>query len=77
MFTLALKWFFLAAAAGLTLSTLLGIYMAFKFNRNRALVWGLLFLGTATPVALIAMMAFGEQLLGHEIWHRLGASLIR
>jgi uncharacterized iron-regulated membrane protein len=77
VFTLALKWFFLAAAAGLTFSTLLGIYMAFKFNRSRALVCGLLFLGTATPVVLIAMMAFGEQLLGGEIWHRLGANLIR
>jgi hypothetical protein len=55
--TLALKWFFLATAVGLFFSTLLGIYMAFKFNRSRALVWGLLFLGTAIPAALIAMMA--------------------
>lgn len=77
VFTLALKWFFLAAAVGLTFSTLLGIFMAFQFNRSRALVWGLLLLGTATPVVLVAMMAFGERLLGGEIWHRLGASLIR
>ena len=55
-FTLALKWFFLATAVGLISSTLLGIYMAFKFNRNRVLVAGVLFLGTAIPVALIAMM---------------------
>ncbi len=55
-FTLALKCFFLAAAVGLIFSTLLGIYMAFKFNRSRALVWGLLFLGTAIPLALLAMM---------------------
>jgi hypothetical protein len=55
--TLALKWFFLATAVGLTSSTMLGIYMAFKYNRSRALVWGLLLLGTAIPVALIAMMA--------------------
>jgi ABC-type dipeptide/oligopeptide/nickel transport system permease component len=52
-----LKGFFLATAVGLILSTLLGIYMAFKFNRSRAMVWGLLLLGTAIPVALIAMMA--------------------
>jgi hypothetical protein len=56
-YTVALKWFFLATAAGLIFSTLLGIYMAFKFNRSRTLVWGMLFLGTAIPVALILMMA--------------------
>ena len=55
--TLALKWFFLAMAVGLIFSTLLGIYMAFKFNRSRALVWGMLFLGTAIPLLLILMMA--------------------
>ncbi len=55
--SLALKWFFLATALGLVSSTLLGIYMAFTFNRSRALVWGMLFLGTAIPVGLIAMMA--------------------
>src|ERR1700760_2588332 len=54
--TLALKWFFLATAGGLIFSTLLGIYMAFKFNRSRTLVWGMLFLGTAIPLALILMM---------------------
>lgn len=55
-FTLALKCFFLAMAVGLISSTLLGIYMAFKFNRSRTLVWGMLLLGTAIPLALIAMM---------------------
>jgi len=56
-FTVALKWFFLAATVGLMFSTLLGIYMAFKFNRSRALVWGLLILGTVIPLGLIVMMA--------------------
>ena len=56
-FTLALKCFFLAMAVGLVFSTVLGIYMAFKYNRSRTLVWGLLLLGTVIPVALIAMMA--------------------
>jgi hypothetical protein len=54
--TLALKWFFLATAVGLIFSTILGIYMAFKFNRSRTLVWGMLFFGTAIPLALILMM---------------------
>jgi hypothetical protein len=54
--TFALKWFFLAMGVGLIFSTSLGIYMAFKFNRSRALVWGMLLLGTAIPLALIALM---------------------
>lgn len=58
-FTLALKCFFLAMAVGLISSTSLGIYMAFKFNRSRAIVWGLLLLGAAIPLALIAMMTKG------------------
>jgi hypothetical protein len=53
----ALKWFFLATSIGLTLSTLLGIYMAFKFNRSRTLIWSLLFGGTAIPAALVILMA--------------------
>ncbi len=55
--TLALKYFFLAMTAGLVFSTLLGIYMAFKYNRNRRLVGGLLIVGAVIPAALIALMA--------------------
>ncbi len=55
--TLALKYFFLATALGLIFTTLLGVYMAFRFNRSRRLVWGMLLLGTIIPVALVAMMA--------------------
>ncbi len=55
--TYALKWFFLAMSLGLSFSTLLGIYMAFKFNRSRGLVWTLLVVGTAVPVALILLTA--------------------
>jgi hypothetical protein len=40
---------------GLVLTTVLGIYMAFKFNRSRALIWSLLSVGTAIPAALIIM----------------------
>lgn len=56
-FTLALKWFFLAASMGLVFTTALGIYMAFKFNRSPALIWGLLAGGTAIPAALVILMA--------------------
>jgi hypothetical protein len=53
--TFALKWFFLVMSIGLVLTTVLGIYMAFKFNRSRALIWSLLSVGTAIPAALIIM----------------------
>jgi len=55
-FTFALKWFFLATSIGLVFTTLLGIYMAFKFNRSRALIWSLLSAGAAIPAALIILM---------------------
>lgn len=54
--TLVLKWFFLAMSIGLMFTTFLGIYMAFKFNRSRALLWTLLIAGAVIPVALIVMM---------------------
>jgi len=55
-FTDALKWFFLATSIGLVFTTALGIYMAFKFNRSRALIWRLLLGGAAIPTALIILM---------------------
>jgi hypothetical protein len=55
--TLVLKWFFLAMALGLVTTTLLGIYMAFKYNRSRIIVWGLLIAGVVIPTALIASLA--------------------
>ncbi len=55
--TLILKWFFLGMSIGLAATTLLGIYMAFKYNRSRVLVWGLLTAGAAIPSALIALLA--------------------
>ena len=55
-FTFALKWFFLATSLGLVFTTVLGIYMAFKFNRSRVLIWGLLAGGTLIPAVLILLM---------------------
>lgn len=55
-FTYALKWFFLGTSAGLVFTTLLGIYMAFKFNRSRVMIWSLLAAGTAVPCAFILML---------------------
>ncbi len=51
--TVALKWFVLAMSIGLMLTTGLGVYMAFKFNPGRRLIWVLLALGTALPAAFV------------------------
>ena len=45
------KAFFLLMSLGLLGTTSLGIYLAFKFNRNRRLTWTLLAVGTLLPVA--------------------------
>lgn len=48
-----LKWFVVMMSLGLITTTGLGVYMAFKYERNKALVWGLLVLGTLLPFALL------------------------
>ena len=53
--TSGLKWFFLFMSAGLIVTTLLGIYMSFKYNRNHRIVWGLLVAGTVLPIALLIL----------------------
>jgi hypothetical protein len=50
---LPLKVFFLIVSIGLFLSTLTGIYMSYKYMRNRTLVTALLILGTVIPVVLV------------------------
>src|SRR5882762_2672095 len=45
--SLPLKIFVLFMSTGLMLSSFLGIYMAFKYNRDRRIIWGLLIGGTA------------------------------
>jgi hypothetical protein len=51
----ALKWLFLAVAAGLTLSTLLGLWMAFTTSRRRGVILALFALGAALPIILVAL----------------------
>lgn len=48
-----LKWFVVAMSIGLIITTGLGIYMAFKYERNKTIVWGILALGTLLPFALL------------------------
>ena len=51
---LLLKWFCLIMAVGIIVTTGLGIYMSFKYNKKHRLLWALLCAGLALPVALLA-----------------------
>jgi hypothetical protein len=53
--TLALKWFFLLVAAGLVLSTSIGIWMGVTQIRRKTLAIALLAAGTLVPIALLLM----------------------
>jgi hypothetical protein len=50
---LPLKCFVVVMSVGLIVTTLLGIYMAFRFGVSPWLIWGLLAAGTLLPVAMI------------------------
>jgi hypothetical protein len=50
---LPMKIFFLLVAIGLFISTLTGIYMSYKFIRNRLIVTALLLAGIIVPLILL------------------------
>jgi hypothetical protein len=52
---LPMKIFFLLVAIGLFTSTLTGIFMSYKFTRNRLLVTALLFAGVIVPLILLRL----------------------
>lgn len=51
----AMRWFVLAAAAGLATTTVLGIVMAYRLSRRPALVTTLLIAGVVLPAALLLL----------------------
>ena len=51
--TLPLKCFVLVMSIGLIVSTLLGIYMGFRYGGDWRLVWGMLIAGTVLPVTMM------------------------
>jgi hypothetical protein len=53
--SIPLKVFIAFMAIGLIVTSLLGIYMAFKYSRGPLLISGLLLAGTAVPIALLYM----------------------
>ena len=50
---LPLKFFFLLVSVGLFISTLSGIYMSYRYSRNRLMITGLLIAGVVIPIALL------------------------
>ena len=48
-----LKWFVVLMAIGLIGTSILGIVMAFKYNRDKRVVLGLIILGLVIPLALL------------------------
>lgn len=48
-----LKTFFAFECMGLMLTTLIGIYMAFRYNRSHTMIWSLLIAGTVVPLILL------------------------
>jgi hypothetical protein len=51
--SLPLQWFVVIMSVGLISTSLLGIYMAFKYNRDKRLVFGLIILGFVIPIVLL------------------------
>jgi hypothetical protein len=52
---LPLKIFFLLVSLGLFTSTLTGVYMTYKYDRNRLLMTGLLIAGAVIPLLLLPL----------------------
>lgn len=50
---LPLKLFFLLVSIGLFISTLSGLYMSYRYSRNRKLITALLIAGVIIPIALL------------------------
>lgn len=50
-----LKWFCLSMAVGIIVTTGLGIYMSFKYNKDHRILWALLGAGLALPVILLVL----------------------
>jgi hypothetical protein len=51
--SLPLQWFVVIMSLGLISTSLLGIYMAFKYNRDKRLIIGLIILGFVIPIGLL------------------------
>jgi hypothetical protein len=48
-----MKWLLVLMSLGLITTSILGIYLAFKYNRDKRVVFGLIFLGLVVPLTLL------------------------
>ena len=51
--SLPLQWFVVIMSAGLIVTSILGIYMAFKYNYDKRMVIGLIVVGFIIPIVLL------------------------
>jgi len=49
------KWFFAITSIGIAITTLLGLWMALAYSRQKLVIWALLIAGAATPVIILAL----------------------
>jgi hypothetical protein len=50
---LPLRWFFVIASVGLIVTSVLGIYMAFKYTKTRTPIYVSLALGVILPILFL------------------------
>jgi hypothetical protein len=54
--TEVLKWFFAGVSAAIALTSLLGLWMALAYSRQKLVVWVLLAAGAAAPVLILTLL---------------------
>jgi hypothetical protein len=53
--TEVLKWFFATVSVAIAVSTLLGLWMALAYSRQKLVIWILLIAGAAAPILILAL----------------------
>jgi hypothetical protein len=54
--TEVLKWFFAGVSVAIALTTLLGLWMALAYSRQKLVIWILLLAGAAAPVLILTLL---------------------
>ena len=53
--TEAAKWFFAIVGIAIAITTLLGLWMALAYSRQKLAIWALLIAGAASPMIILAL----------------------
>jgi hypothetical protein len=54
--TEVLKWFFATVSVAIALTTLLGLWMALTYGRQKLVIWILLLAGAAAPILILTLV---------------------